>query len=118
MESPDQTEQADQDLARRAIHGGWAFPVLVSVLFLATSFPKDHPRLFCWIGVATVVLALARSALLLFKRRLYSANPRLWRRLFLNLAVINGGNWGIFVAVAIHLSGLAGSPTLFLLFSV
>jgi signal transduction histidine kinase len=118
MEIPDQTEQADQDLARRAIHGGWAFPLLVLVLFLATSVPKDHPRLFTWIGVATVALALARSALLIFKRRLYPANPRLWRLLFLGLAVINGGSWGIFVAVTIHLSGLGGSSTLFLLFSV
>jgi signal transduction histidine kinase len=118
MEIPDQTAQADKDLARRAIHGGWAFPLLVLVLFLATSFPKDHPRLFCWIGVATLALAVARSALLILKRRLYSANPRLWRLLFLGSALINGGSWGIFVAVTIHLSGLAGSPTLFLLFSV
>ena len=43
MEIPDQTEQADQDLARRAIHGTWAFPLLVVALYLATSLPKDHP---------------------------------------------------------------------------
>jgi signal transduction histidine kinase len=118
MEIPDQTEQADQDLARRAIHGTWAFPLLVLALYLATSFPKDHPRMLCAVGAATALLGTGRLALLVYMRRLYSANPRLWRLLFLGAAITNAGCWGMFLGVTMHLSGLAGRPNLLLLFSV
>jgi signal transduction histidine kinase len=118
MEIPDQTEQADQDLARRAIHGTWAFPLLVLALFLATSFPKDHPLVLSYIGAASGVLGAARLGLLIFKRRLYPANPRLWRILFLGSAITNAGCWGIFLAVTIKMSSLTGAPTMFLLFTV
>jgi hypothetical protein len=118
MEIPDQTAQADKDLARRAIHGTWAFPLLVLALYLATSFPKDHPRMLCAVGAATGLLGTGRLALLIYMRRLYSANPRLWRLLFLGSAITNAGCWGIFLGVTIHLSGLAGRPNLLLLFSV
>jgi len=118
MEIPDQTAQADKDLARRAIHGTWAFPLLVLALYLATSFPKDHPRMLCAVGAATGLLGTGRLALLIYMRRLYSANPRLWRLLFLGSAITNAGCWGIFLGVTMHLSGLAGRPNLLLLFSV
>jgi signal transduction histidine kinase len=118
MEIPDQTEQADQDLARRAIHGTWAFPLLVAALYLATSFPKDYPRLLFAIGATTGLLATGRLALLTYKRRLYAANPRLWRLLFLGLATANAACWGLFLGVTMRLSGLAGRPNLLLLFSV
>ncbi len=118
MEIPDQTEQADKDLARRAIHGTWAFPLLVLALYLATSFPKDHPRMLCAVGATTGLLGAGRLALLLYKHRLYSANPSLWRLLFLGSAITSAGCWGVFLGVTMHLSGLAGRPNLLLLFSV
>ena len=118
MEIPDQTEQADQDLARRAIHGTWAFPLLVVALYVATPLPEDHPRMLSAIGGATALLGAFRLALLTGKRRFYSANPRRWRLLFLGSATLNAGCWGMFLAVTMYLSGLAGRPILFLLFSV
>jgi signal transduction histidine kinase len=118
MDIPDQTEQADKDLARRAIHGTWAFPLLVVALYLATSFPKDHPRMLAWLGAVTGLLGVGRLALLICMRRLYSANPRLWRRLFIGSALTNASCWGIFLGVTLHLSGLGGRPSLLLLFSV
>ena len=69
MEIPDQTEQADKDLARRAIHGTWAFPLLVLALYLATSFPKDHPRMLCAVGATTGLLeGRSRAVLLIITR--------------------------------------------------
>jgi signal transduction histidine kinase len=118
MEIPDQTEQADQDLARRAIHGTWAFPLLVVALYLATSFPKDHPLMLSFVGATTGLLGAGRLALLICKRRLYSASPRRWRLLFLGSAITNAGCWGMFLGFTMHLSGLAGRPNLLLLFSV
>lgn len=117
-EIPDQSVQADHDLSHRAIHGTWAYPMLVIVLYFTTSYAKDHPFMIYSIGLASGLLGAFRLALVIFKGRVYRADPVLWRGLFVGASLLGAACWGAFFAINIHIYGISGRLTLFVLLSL
>ena len=74
--------QRDDELARRGFVGVYGYLVLVSVLLFRTTLVHDHPAIAIG-GSAVVLLTSAlRLAILLARKRIYAAHPRLWRAAF------------------------------------
>jgi signal transduction histidine kinase/CheY-like chemotaxis protein len=97
--SPFYMDRQERDLALRARPGLYTFPVCWLLLFLTTSFPKDHPAVFylsAAVGLATVAARIRLCALRAAGRQ----GPH-WRPLHFGLAVSMGLNWGLVLAATV-----------------
>jgi len=70
------------------------------------------------IGLASALQGAFRLTLVMCKRRLYAADPVLWRRLYVGASLFSAASWGAFLAVNIHIYGMSGRPTIFVLLSL
>lgn len=88
--SQESRAQADADLSARMLRGVYTYPLMMSVLAVATDSFQQHPRLM-W--STTLVLAgalLARLGLIIGRHYLYASRPVLWRGLLALTVIIIG----------------------------
>ena len=88
--SQESRAQANADLSARMLRGVYSYPLMMSVLAVATDSFQQHPRLM-W--STTLVLAgalLARLGLIIGRHYLYASRPVLWRGLLALTVIIIG----------------------------
>jgi diguanylate cyclase (GGDEF)-like protein/PAS domain S-box-containing protein len=88
--SQESRAQANADLSARMLRGVYSYPLMMSVLAVATDSFQQHPRLM-W--STTLVLAgalVARLGLIIGRHYLYASRPVLWRSLLTLTVIIIG----------------------------
>jgi PAS domain-containing protein len=110
--SQESREQADADLSARLLRGVYTYPVMVSVLAVATDSFQQHPRLMWGTTMVLASALLARLGLILGRPYLYLSRPALWRNLLGLTVVIIAGCCGYLHAAFALLYGIESWPFL------
>ncbi len=105
---------AQLGLVRRYLPNSPVYVLTLGLLYLATPYPFEQPRVFAWIFGLTAFASVARLALALAFDRLYDRHPVLWSRAFFALTLLQGLVWGVFADRTLTLFDL--SPTTLMLF--
>ncbi len=94
------------------LRGAYAYPVMLSILAMATDSFQQHPRLM-WICSAVLASALlVRVGLIVGRRRLYESHQNLWRGSLAFTVIVIAGCCGFLHAAFASIYGLEGWPFL------
>jgi signal transduction histidine kinase/ActR/RegA family two-component response regulator len=94
--NPFYIDKQERDLALRARPGSFVYPICWLLLFLTTSFAKDHPIVF---GLSAILgLAAVAVRAWLCERRLAGRQGSHWRLWNFGLTAAVGLNWGLVFA--------------------
>jgi signal transduction histidine kinase len=102
--------QVHLDLARRAMAGIWAYPLLAGVLAALTPLAREHPWLMGSLAAVTTCASGWRLLLIRYKNRWFTGRAALWRRLFAGGIMANGAAWGLFAAALYDRVGAGSDP--------
>ncbi|MBU2692066.1 MAG: hypothetical protein KJ970_14190 [Candidatus Eisenbacteria bacterium] len=109
--------RADKELRDRSFAG---FILYISFLFLipfATPFMHDHPTMMGLLIATTCLTVAFRLGVTLWFRRLYPANPELWRRLFSTGVYLSCIVWGLFGGFATYIYKISWTTTFVVIIS-
>jgi signal transduction histidine kinase len=94
-------EDADSDLARRALPGVWANLAMVQFLLVASSFFADQPIIASLFALVTMSASVVRVFVVLRKDMLYVADPRRWRIILAACIVTVAASWGLLASYSV-----------------
>jgi signal transduction histidine kinase/DNA-binding response OmpR family regulator len=103
-------EKADADLCARWLRGSYTYPLLVSILAIATDTFHQHPRLMWATTEIFAVMFVARLGLIVGRSYIYRSRPDVWRALMSLVVFINAGCSGFLHAAFAFLYGLDSWP--------
>ncbi len=103
--------QAERDLQKSTRPAIWTYPAFVIIIFLASSYSRDHPVVFAALATATLAFTLLRLPL-----ALPLGLSRAARRRLQNICSATAGiSWGLFTAVTLYFYGLESATSLLIL---
>jgi len=111
---PDATlaAQAHQELARRSLAGGVAYPAVVALLIVVTPVLQEMPVSTTITAILVPVLAGARFWMALRFQTLHARSPARWFGYFSALSCSIAGVWGVYCGLAVIKYGATG-PALY-----
>jgi signal transduction histidine kinase len=109
-------QRTDQELAHRSRTAAFSHFAIAGVVYFATPYRFDHPRLIGALLLITFVLGLWRLVLNLGFPRLYALSRRGYRRVFFYSTLGSAASWGAFTGLTVLLYRL--DTTTFLLLAI
>ena len=107
--------RTDREVARRGLHGSFAYFGLAVLLAIQAHLEGLHPVILYGVGVATLSFGLVRARLARFFERLYGEDPKGWRRKWMVSTLGLAAAWGTLSAYTMATNGLRWTSMLMLL---
>lgn len=107
-------EWREADVRRAFRPGTWPYVGFAIITWYATSYSREHPRVF-WVFTALTVAASAARFLIVYSKQLPLDAGSIWREILYTLLAISGLIWGSFLAATIQIYKFTGWPSVLML---
>ena len=108
-------QRADRDISKRTQWASIVYLLLYTVIVSFTPYISDHYYEIIFIGLFILLIAVARTILVIRFDKIYGSNPQNWRLIFSVTTYMLAGTWGIFCMLAVTHYSLEWTSMLVLL---
>jgi signal transduction histidine kinase len=98
-------QRTDRDLAHRSRTAAFSHFAIAGVVYFATPYPVDHPRIIAAMLATTFVPRVWRLVLNLGFSWLYALSHRVYRQVFFYSTLASAASWGAFTGLTVLLYG-------------